>query len=290
MLDGHRLLVLGGLLVALWACSETVTRPSPIGCDDDDGCANPGGGLPPTGVGSGSAGSGSSGAGGEGGGGGLPPPLAGTLAGSVQMIVDTDLAAPTSLDSSVEIRTAGATQSEVSVETGADGSYRLEGVLPNTELWVAVGTFQTPPVGPFLDTLQVVDATVGDFLNLLVMRESVMNDIAEVSFSSSVVEVDPARGHAILSFFDEDGASLAGVRVVDPTPADAAIAYDAGDVYSDQLDETANRGAVVLMNLPAVAYPGALINVTVTLDGLSYSTPVRIARGAVTVVNAQLGP
>jgi hypothetical protein len=80
------------------------------------------------------------------------------------------------------------------------------------------------------------------------------------------------------------------VRVVDPTLEDAAIAYDAGDVYSDQLDETANRGAVVLMNMPAVAYPGALINVTVTLDGVSYSTPVRIARGAVTVVNAQLGP
>jgi hypothetical protein len=206
------------------------------------------------------------------------------------MIIDTDLGTPAGLDDSVEVRAAGATQSEVSVETETDGSYRLEGVLPDAELWVAAGTFQNPPAPPFFDTLQVVNATLGDFVNLLVMRDSVMNDIAQISFTDTPINVDPTRGHAILSFFDTDDTALTGVRVVDPTLDDAAIAYDAGDVYSDQLDETANRGTVVLMNMPAVAYPGALISVTVTLNDVSYSTPVRIARGAVTIVSAQIVP
>lgn len=290
MVDGYRLLVVGGLLAVAWACSETVTRPEQLGDCRGADCMEVGGGLPPSNVGSGSGSAGSSGSGGQGGGGGLPPPAAGTLAGSVRLIVDTDLGPPANLDDSVEIRAAGAAQSEVSIQSELDGSFRLDGVLPDDELWVAVGTFDTPPSLPVMDTFQIVDATIGDFVELLVMRQSVMDDIAAVSFTNSSVALDPTRGHAILSFFDAEGVPVQGVSVVQPALEDAAIAYDAGEIYSDQLDETANRGSVVLMNMPAVAYPGGLISVTVSLDGVSYSTPVRIARNTVTVVSARVGP
>src|SRR5688572_27288670 len=107
---GYRLCLLGGLVAAGYACSETVERPGPLGDCRGDDCPQVGGGPPPIGVGSGAAGS--SGAAGQGGGGGMPPPQAGTLAGTVRSIVEPDLATPGTLDSAVEIRAAGATQGE----------------------------------------------------------------------------------------------------------------------------------------------------------------------------------
>jgi len=288
MFHGFRLRVALALLTAGLSCSETATRPDPIGDCDDPACPQlPS--VPPTSIGSGSGAEGNSGSGGEGGGGGLPPPQVGTLAGSVRTIIEPDLLSDSGLDGSVEIRAAGATQNEISTESELDGTYRLDGVLPSTELWVAVGAFQTPPAPPFMDTLQVVDATMAGFVDLLVMRQSVMDDIAQVSFMNDPLELDPLRGHVILSFIDQNGAPVSGVQVVEPGIDEAAIAYDAGDVYSDQLEETASRGTVVLVNMSAPAYPGGLISVSVTLDGVSYSTPIRTAAGAVTVVSAQIG-
>ena len=263
-------------------CSEAEPRPTISGDCNDDDCQEARQ-IPPV-VGGGIAAGGGSGLAGAGGGGGLPPPQVGTLAGSVRMIVESDLLGPRSLDGIVEVRAPGAAEPEISGQTSNDGSFRLEGVSANDVLWVAVGAFDDPPSDVFMDTLQVVNSTEARFNDLLVMRRSVMEDIANVAFTSG--EIDPSRGHAIISFVDAQGNGVPGVRLRFPTPDDASIAYDTGDIYSDQFDETSSRGTVVLLNLAASPYPGGPTNVIADVGGEDYNLDIRIARGSVTVVTA----
>src|SRR5688572_3118167 len=167
-----------GVVSSAWlgvqGCSETNPRPSVAGDCNDEDCTDVRQ-LPPALGGGAMASGGASGSGGAAGGGGLPAPQVGTLAGSVRMIVEPDLLGVRSLDGTVEVRAAGAAQPEINGQTGGDGSFRLEGVLANEELWVAVGAFDDPPSEVFMDTLQVVDSTVASFNDLLVMRRSVMD-------------------------------------------------------------------------------------------------------------------
>jgi hypothetical protein len=203
------------------------------------------------------------------------------------MIVEPDLLGLRSLEGTVEVRAPGAAEPEIIDETSADGTFRLEGVSQNGALWVAVGAFDEPPSDVFMDTLQVVDSTQARFNDLLVMRRSVMDDIASVAFTSG--ELDPNRGHAIISFVDAQGNGVPGVRLRFPAPADANIAYDTGDIYSEQFDETSTRGTVVLLNLTAPAYPGGPTNVIADVGGEDYTLDIRIASNSVTIVSASTG-
>ncbi len=268
-------------------CSETEPRPSVAGDCNDEDCTEVRQ-VPPALGGGAMASGGGSGSGGAAGGGGFPAPQVGTLAGSVRMIVEPDLLGVRSLDGTVEVRAPGATEPEINGQTASDGSFRLVGVSENDELWVAVGAFEDPPSNVFMDTLQVVDSTVASFNDLLVMRRSVMDEIASVAFSN-LTEPDPNRGHAIISFVDAQGNGVAGVRLRFPVPEDVSIAYDTGDIYSDQFDETSSRGTVVLFNLVASAYPGGPTNVIADVGGEDYDLDIRVASGSVTIVSAATG-
>ena len=232
----------------------------------------------------------------EGGGGaagstGMPPAVT-TLAGNVRMIVEPDLVAVDPPNAPVEVRAAaGDSGTEVVTTPAADGSFSLAGVLSETAGWAAVGAFTDPPTEPFMDTLQGVDTAAGDAVTLLVMRRSVVEEIALTSFFTTPLELDPTRGHAILTFVDELGNPLPGVRLTFPSPADVGIAYDSGDIYSDAEIETSVRGTVVLLNLAAAAYPGSLSSVVAeltTLPDRQFRPGFRIAAASVTVLTVEI--
>jgi hypothetical protein len=231
------------------------------------------------------------GAGGAGGSAGMPPPAVGTLVGSVRMVVEPDFLGSDIPDAAVEIRAPGSSGTDVVGVPRADGSFSLDDVLVDDAVWVAVGAFDDPPSDPFMDTLQVANLSNAQPLSLVVVRRTVMEEIAQVSFLTNPLELDPGRGHAIVSFVDELGVPISGLRLVFPAPEDVGVAYDAGDIYADAQLETSTRGTVVLLNLPAARYPGVVTNVVAELASLpmqQFRANLRVAAGSVTVLTVEL--
>lgn len=272
------------LAVGLWlgvACSDEEPRPPlAVGCDDPgcieiQGMSQIGGGI-----GVGQAGSGSSGAAGSA---GMGVVASGVLAGSVRAIIEPDLGLG-SLDSPVEVRSNTPAGVSVAAEVASDGSFRLQGVDPNPALWVGVGSFDDDPVSPFMDTLQSVDASAEAFVDLRVMRRSVMEELAAQSFLAEPVELAANRAHGIVGFEDANGTPLAGVQVALRANPEASVAYDVGAIYSDLTEETGGRGTVALVNLLASAYPGNAVPLTAQLRGQELDLSLRFAAGAVTVI------
>jgi hypothetical protein len=208
------------------------------------------------------------------------------------MVVEPDLLGFDSPDAAVEIRAPGSAGAEVVAIPGADGSFRLDNVLADDAVWVAVGAFDDPPSDPFMDTLQLATTAAADPVSLVVVRRTVMEEIARVSFLLNPLELDPRRGHAIVTFVDELRVPISGLRLVFPAPEDVGVAYDAGDIYSDAQLETSTRGTVVLLNLPAAGYPGVVTNVVAELPLLlpdqQFRANLRVAAGSVTVLTVEL--
>jgi hypothetical protein len=282
----------GLILVAISCERDEAPRPDPIADCNEPECTVNGNGSPfvPIGVMSpgGGGASGGGGAAGAAGGGGLPPPGVGTLAGSVRAVVEPDLSASRNLDQILEVHAAGANEDEVVAETTASGTFRLEGVQPIPLLWVGVGPFDDSLTGTFMNTLQPVDASVASNLELLVARRSVMDQVAQTFMSNP--ELDPDAGHIIVRFVNESGIGVGGVSITFPEPEPVAIGYDAGDIYSDQTLETATRGTVVLLNLPAAAYPGGLTSVVAESSLEPIDLNFRVASGSVTIATVQVDP
>jgi hypothetical protein len=265
------------LVSMLAACQDAEPRPGPALDCDDSACidARSNGAQVPTGNGDG-------GSGGSAGGGNMPGAGGSTLAGTVREILSSDLVTSESLQGQVEVRAPN----DVTAETGAGGMFRLDGVERGPAVWVGVGTFEDPPEEPFMDTLQAVDSARDNVVDLLVIRRDVMRDLAAQSFLNDTVEIDPAGAHIILRFVGEDGRPLEGVHVALPDPALVSTAYDNGDGYSDALEATSTRGMAVLLNLAAARYPGTPTGIVAEVDAEQFTTELRVAAGAVTVVTA----
>jgi hypothetical protein len=227
----------------------------------------------------------SGGSGGTAGGGNTP---GGTLAGTVAEVSSSDLLTTTSLLDPVEVRAPNATANEDDVTgvPGPGGVYRLDGVRQSALVWVGVGAFQDPPVEPYMDTLQAADTTQSRVVDLFVVRRDLMRELAITAFLMNTVDLDPARAAIVIRFVDERGAPAAGVRITIPDPAMFSTAYDAGDIYSDSLEATSERGMAILLNLPAAAYPGSATSIVADVSGEPLTTNLLIAQGAVTVVTA----
>jgi hypothetical protein len=266
-------------LGAYWACQEEEARPP--GAGDCAECVGSIGYAPvsnvPLSMG-GSAGAGS-GSGGQGGGAGT-----GTLVGDVDAVVEPDLTSA-EVNQVVTVRAAGQSEAQVSVDAELDGSFVLAGVERNVALWVGAGTFSDDPASLFMDTLQLANAQRGLPVDLLVMRRPVFDQIVQAAFTSNPVELSPDQGHVILRFQDPNRRGISGISLVNPAPEATSVAYDLGDTFSDLVTETAARGTMVLINLPATAYPGTATTVTTTnVDGLRRDVDVRTAAGAVTLI------
>ena len=275
---GPWLLLLSALGV-YWACAEDEERPGGLGdcAECPSGTIYAPGSNVSLGNG-GSAGAGGSGSGGLGGSAG-----SGTLVGNIDAVVEPDL---TSADvgAVVKVRAAGQIEEQVSVDAQLDGSFVLAGVEREPRLWVGVGTFENDPSSQFMDTLQLANGQRAEPVDLLVMRRPVLEQIVQAGFTSNPVEISPAQGHVILRFLDGDEQGIPGVTLVAPDPAETSVTYDLGDTFSDLSTETAARGTMVLLNLPATAYPGRATTVTTTVNGLRRDIDVRTAVGAVTLI------
>lgn len=275
---GPWLLALSALAL-YWACEEDEERPA--GAGDCAECVGSPGYSPvanvPIATG-GSAGGGGTGSGGQGGGAG-----SGTLVGSIDAVVEPDLSSA-DVGAVVKVRAAGQTQEQVTVDAEPDGTFVLQGVERNPSLWVGVGTFEDDPASLFMDTLQLADGQRAQPVDLLVMRRPVFEQLVQAGFTSNPVEISPAQGHVILRFLDAGRQGIPGVTLVTPEPAETSVTYDLGDTFSDLSTETAARGTMVLLNLPAAAYPGSATTVTTTVNGLRRDIDVRTAIGAVTLI------
>jgi hypothetical protein len=267
-------------LCAYFACEEEEVRPGIAGDCDENCVENPGPILNPgpdaPGMG------GSAGAGGTGGGAGTAGSAA-VLSGSVRAIIAPVLTDDPDLDGTVVVRAPGTSMAQVSVNSGTDGSFRLEGVTPNANLWVGVGPFSNDQASTFVDTLQVVNTTVAAPVALLAMRRVVLEQIKE-GFLSNPLEFNADRGHVILRFVNQQRQGISGISLVSPDPAQTSVAYDQGDTYSDVPTETAERGTLVLMNLPTSPYPGTATTIRAEVGGMNRDVDVHTAAGAVTLV------
>jgi hypothetical protein len=279
--------------VGLWlclACSDPEARPPASGDCNEPYCLDVRSGsaasvtisyLVPEPIGGEAGAAGSS---------GMPPPLT-TLQGSVRMIVEPDLSGSDPPNAPVEIHARGADDTVVVGTPAGDGGFSMAGVVAQGETWVGVGAFNELLGNPFMDTYQAVDSAAGRAVALAVTRRSVMEEIAQTAFLNSPQLLEPRRGHAILSFVDELGAPVDGVTVTFPTPDDASIAYDAGDVYSDALTETSVRGTVVLLNLAAAPYPGSVTSIVATLASQpdrQFRAPLLVSAGMVTLFTLKI--
>jgi hypothetical protein len=280
---------------ALLGCKDEEARPGALGDCNDDGCASTrrnGAGYIGGGNGTGSAGnagsaamSGNAGNAGNAGSASLPA-NARTLTGTIAVVTQADLTASSNLDAALKVRAPGANVAQVTTDAAQDGSFLLVGASSSDPLWVGIGAFDGDEAGPILDTLQPVAAQQTGPAGLLVVRRSVLEQIALVGFQVNPQELDPGRGSIILSVKDERGAPLPQVQLLFPAPEAVAVAYDAGDVYSDQATETSVRGTLVLLNVPASPYPGSLTSVSIQVRGAPQEIEIRTVAGGVSVVTA----
>ena len=272
-------------LTAAFGCKEDErARPGYVSDCNDTACVDARGNMVPTPI---SGSPGAAGAAGAGGDAGMPPPSAGTLAGNVFELDSSDLASRSPLTSPVEVRAPGTSGNEPVIgQAGAGGTFRLDGVRVGQAVWVGVGQFQMPPAEPFMDTLQAVDLTREDFADLLVVRREVLRDLAAASFLEAPVELDPTLAHVVVRFVRPGGGAIPGVHISIPLPEQVPTAYDAGDIYSDALEETSQRGMALLLNMPAPAYPGITTSLVAEVAGEQLAAELPIAAGAVTLVSA----
>jgi hypothetical protein len=269
---------------ALGACVEASERPGMATDCNEPACIEARGNSVPALVQS-ENGDGTSGGAGSG---NMPGSGAGTLAGSVQQVVTQDLLSSQSLRGSVQVRapSPAANADDIIAETGSDGMFRLDGVLQNNVLWVGVGAFADPPGGDFVDTLQAVDSTQGNFVDLLVVRRDLLIELAAAAYLNSPVDFNPEAAHLIIRFVAEGGGPIQGVHITFPDPDTISTAYDAGDTYSDELDTTSTRGTAILLNMSAPGFPGGATSIYADVDGEQFMTQVQIAAAGVTIVTA----
>ena len=270
------------------ACSDQEQRPPVTGDCNDPSCVEVREGTTTTSVvallpdpGGGAAGTG----------GDSPPQTPVALQGSVRMIVEPDLFGTGPPNAPVEIRAPGANGTVVTGSPNVDGSFNLPGVLPQEQAWVAAGNFTDPPSGTFLDTYQRANTAAQRPVELAVMQQDVMDQIAQGSFLETPQLLQNDRGHAIVQFVDEFSVPIIGVSLTYPTPDDAGIAYDSGDLYSDGLTETSVRGTVVLLNLSAAPYPGGSTSIVARVASSpdrEFRSDLRVTAGSVTIFTLQL--
>jgi hypothetical protein len=278
---------LGG---ALFGCKDDEARPGALGDCNDENCTS----TPRNSVGYVGGGNGSSGSAGNAGSAGVAGAAgsssdsadARTLTGTIAVVTEPDLTVSNLQDAVVKVRAAGANTALVTTNVQPDGSFSLAGASSIDPLWLGVGAFDGDDAGPLLDTLQPVAAQQTAPAGLLVVGRNVLEQIAQLGFQVSPQELDPRRGAIILSVESEQGVPLPQVQLLFPAPEDVAVAYDSGELYSDQATETSARGTLVLLNLPASPYPGTVTSIAIEVNGARQDIDIRTVAGGVSVVTA----
>lgn len=257
--------------LAVFGCADpSKDRPPRIGDCLDCGTGSI---TPPVGGGGGVDGGG----GGVDGGGGLD---AGTLTMSGRVLVyDTELFTPgPSFVGDGTVGAEGAT-GRVTADFSND-SYSLDGVFSATGIWADLEPTMSP--NDVMQTILWVDPR-DEPVDLSFARRGVLENIGSGLVTPQVL--DPGSGHAFLRFVDDAGDGIAGITVTDQPGG--VVTYDVGGgVFRDNEDATSARGAVLILDVSSLPFPGTVT--TVTYSGqASGVVKVKFAADTVTVVTIQ---
>lgn len=240
-----------GSLVLLLACEEQKEEPPPITCQGRCGIVEP-----PV-IGGPSTPGGDAGAGGESG--GTDEPV--RLTGDVLFLHDLSGLGASVLSEPAELLVEGPTRDVMGRFNGID-PFSLDGVQRATTTWALA----TPGPGNALATIQPVDTSRPNDDGVVDTSLTVMSE-SEIATAYAVismpVSLDVTRAQAVL-VIRKNKRPVADVRVTTGS-TETVIYADSGGFTDADTAATDPTGIVLLANLPASAWPGS--GVTVTLTG-----------------------
>lgn len=220
----------------------------------------------------------------------MPASDGATLSGSIEVISEPDLVNDRPLGLPLTVKAPGASSSVVSVSSASDGTFSLSGVSPNTSLWLGVGAFSGDAASTYVDTLQLIDLSQSSAPTLRVLRRDVLELIVQDSFLATPIQLDPAAATVIINFLDVQGKGISGVTLLQPTPAASSLAYDFGQAYSDQAEQTSQRGSLLLVNVPSSPDPGSVTSLAAIGNGRRYDLDLHTLAGGVSIVSLKQSP
>lgn len=118
---------------------------------------------------------------------------------------------------------------------------------------------------------------------MIVMDRVTLGDIGE-SLVVSPQAPNPALGHALITFVDEQGAPLPGVSV---EAVNGVVAYDLGATFTDATLQTDQRGSVAWMNVPSSG-PELPLSLQILYQESTRNVSLPIAADTVTLARVAL--
>ncbi len=236
------------------SCTSDGERPAPIVCSGD--CGSPGG------VRTGFPSDPSDGGAGPGGGGSDSGETVG-LTGDVLLLLDNgrfDSGAP--LSDTAEVKTTAADGGTVTDDWNGVDPFELAKLEADTSVWLLVTPRAGSEAAVTFEPVVTVDPDPQGRINanLAVVREDTIDEIFSVL--SAPLQRDAGAAQVVLRLVQRGGGSgvvpIPGV-VVQASGAEAVV-YGVNGGYSDVSTETDGTGVVVLLNVPAAAWPGAIVN------------------------------
>jgi hypothetical protein len=166
------------------------------------------------------------------------------------------------------------------VGTISAGKWTVDGAEAAPFLWADL---RATAIGDAMDTLEVIDGTKGGADIVFGSRAAFENVVTVLSSAQSV---NPDRAQIVLKFVNAASQPVSRVRV---NLQGAAVAYDAGDTYTDAqgpapLGATQGRGMAIVANYSAGPFPGSstTIQYVALQTNTTASLDLRVASGAVT--------
>jgi hypothetical protein len=263
------------LVVLAPACSEPVER-KPATCEGCGAFTGGGIGVPPAAGGSSGTGGGKSGAAGA--------ESAVTLTGNVILIDDFALKTGPLLDDPATLRAEAKGGGNVTGNWNGMDPFVIEDVLSDPFIWVHITPSSASVALPTLVPMNTAAPAAGGTVtqNLGVVSSLLIDTILNVL--TVPVFRDPSKGILVLEVRKADGTPRPGVTVTAPTAE--TVVYGAAGTFTDDATQTDNSGLVLLVNVPASAWPGTLIGVTFT-GALEGGADVRSITGSVTFEGIQ---
>lgn len=214
-----------------------------------------------------------------------------TLQGDLRLLVDDGRFAMGDLfASNATIKSTSADGRTATDAWNKVDHYRIDDLPADTTSWLLItpetaGADAEVTLEPVLtqgaNAQGVVTADLG------VVRESNMEAVFDLL--SVPVQRDTRAGQVVLLLRSRSAGSglvpLSGVTV--KSSAAASISYSTGGGYSDVATQTDSTGVAILLNCPAGAWPGALVNVELS-GAKTGGAEVRAVSGAVSLVTIVL--
>jgi hypothetical protein len=202
------------------------------------------------------------------------------LTGNVILLDDFALKSGPLLGDAATIRVQAKGGGTVMGDWNGTDVFEVEDVLSSPLTWANVTPMPStseglPTVTPVNTANPTADGRVSQ--NLAVVSRTLIDTILDILTVPTVR--DPSKAILVLEVRKTDNTPLAGVTAI--ASGAETIVYGAAGTFTDDATQTDNSGTVILVNVPASAWPGTLVGVTFT-GALQGGVDVRAVTGAVT--------